>query len=198
MTGVQTCALPILITQSQGIPRRGEPDPTWHIALMWPIFYGIMFADLGHALLLMGFGLLFKMKGQGTLSRWGMLIAMSGFSAAVAGTFTGEVFGFHLDHLAIFEDLLHKGGLLYPIADFIGILSVAELTFDQVINILKVSLFIGIIHLVWAMVLRIRRLAHEGHKLVMYFEAIPNITLDRKSTRLNSSHMSESRMPSSA
>ena len=58
-----------VITQSQGIPRKGEADPTPMIALMWPIFYGVMFADLGHGLLLMGLGLVFKLKGQGTLSR---------------------------------------------------------------------------------------------------------------------------------
>jgi V/A-type H+-transporting ATPase subunit I len=166
-----------VITQSQGIPRKGEADPTPMIALMWPIFYGLMFADMGHGLLLMGMGLLFKVKGQGSLSRWGMLIAISGASAAIAGVGAGEMFGYHLDHMGPFEGLLEKGGMLHSVSWLVGILSVAELTFEQVINILKVSLFIGIIHLVWAMVLRIRRLAHEGHKLVMYMEAIPNITL---------------------
>jgi V/A-type H+-transporting ATPase subunit I len=166
-----------VITKSQGIPKKGEPDPTPMIALMWPIFYGLMFADMGHGLLLMGLGLLFKVKGQGDLSRWGMLIAISGASAAIAGVGTGEMFGYHIDHMGPFEGLLEKGGALYPVSWIVGILSVAELTFDQVINILKVSLFIGIIHLVWAMVLRVRRLAQEGHKLVMFTEAIPNITL---------------------
>ncbi|MCV0372940.1 MAG: ATPase [Nitrosarchaeum sp.] len=166
-----------VITQSQGIPNKGEADPTPMIALMWPIFYGLMFADMGHGLLLMGMGLLFKVKGQGNLSRWGMLIAISGASAAIAGVGAGEMFGYHLDHMGPFEGLLEEGGALHSVSWIVGILSVAELTFDQVINILKVSLFIGIIHLVWAMVLRIRRLAHEGHKLVMYMEAIPNITL---------------------
>ena len=51
------------ITDSQGFPKKGELDPTPMIAIMWPIFYGIMFADLGHGLLLMGMGLLFKVKG---------------------------------------------------------------------------------------------------------------------------------------
>lgn len=166
-----------VITESQGIPKPGEPDPTWMIALMWPIFYGIMFADLGHALLLMGFGLLFKAKGQGTLSRWGMLVAISGFSAAIAGLFTGEAFGYHLDHLAPFESLLHEGGALYPVSKFIGVLSVAELTFEQVILILKVSIFLGIVHLVWAFVLRIKRYWKEGKKIPMYFEAIPNLVM---------------------
>jgi V/A-type H+-transporting ATPase subunit I len=145
--------------------------------MMWPIFYGLMFADMGHGLLLMGLGLLFKVKGQGDLARWGMLIAISGASAAIAGVGTGEMFGYHISHMGPFEGLLAEGGALYPVSWIVGILSVAELTFDQVINILKVSLFIGIVHLVWAMVLRIRRLAQEGHKLVMFTEAIPNITL---------------------
>ena len=42
-----------VITESQGIPKKGEADPTPMIALMWPIFYGLMFADVGHGLLLM-------------------------------------------------------------------------------------------------------------------------------------------------
>jgi V/A-type H+-transporting ATPase subunit I len=166
-----------VITKSQGIPKKGEPDPTPMIALMWPIFYGLMFADMGHGLLLMGLGLLFKVKGQGDLSRWGMLIAISGASAAIAGVGTGEMFGYHISHMGPFEGILEEGGALHSVSWIVGILSVAELTFDQVINILKVSLFIGVIHLVWAMVLRVRRLAQEGHKLVMFTEAIPNITL---------------------
>jgi V/A-type H+-transporting ATPase subunit I len=166
-----------VITKSQGIPKKGEPDPTPMIALMWPIFYGLMFADMGHGLLLMGLGLLFKVKGQGDLARWGMLIAISGASAAIAGVGTGEMFGYHISHMGPFEGILEEGGALHSVSWIVGILSVAELTFDQVINILKVSLFIGIIHLVWAMVLRVRRLAQEGHKLVMFTEAIPNITL---------------------
>jgi V/A-type H+-transporting ATPase subunit I len=164
-----------VITQSQGLPKRGEADPTPMISLMWPIFYGIMFADLGHGLLLMGFGLLFKIKGQGNLSRWGMLIAISGASAAVAGVGAGEMFGFHIDHFEPFEKLLE--GPLHPISWLVGVVSVAELTFEQVITILKVSIFLGVIHLVWAFILRIKRLHKEGHKQMMIFEAIPNLTL---------------------
>jgi V/A-type H+-transporting ATPase subunit I len=166
-----------VITKSQGIPKAGEPDPTPMIALMWPIFYGLMFADMGHGLLLMALGLLFKFKGQGELSRWGMLIAISGASAAIAGVAAGEAFGFHLDHMGPFEGLLEEGGALHSVSWIVGILSVAELTFDQVINILKVSLFIGIVHLVWAMSLRVIRLLKEGHKMIVFTEAIPNITL---------------------
>ena len=164
-----------VITDSQGIPKRGEFDPTWMIALMWPIFYGLMFADLGHGLLLMGLGLLFKFKGQGNLSRWGMLLAISGGAGAIAGIFQGEMFGFHLEHLVVFESLLHEGGPLHSIDWLIGVISVAELTFEQVIMILKVSIFLGVVHLGWAFILRIHNYWRTGDKDTMIFEAIPNL-----------------------
>ena len=166
-----------VITQSQGIPKKGESDPTPMIALMWPIFYGLMFADLGHGLLLMGLGLVFKLKGQGNLSRWGMLIAISGASAAIAGVGTGEMFGFHIDHIQPFEGILEEGGALHSVSWLVGAISVAELDFDQVIMILKVSLFLGIIHILWAFALHIKKLYQDGHKTTMITEAIPNVTL---------------------
>ena len=166
-----------VITESQGIPKHGETDPTPMIAIMWPIFYGLMFADVGHGLLLMGLGLIFKLKGQGNLSRWGMLIAISGAAAAIAGVGQGEAFGFHIHYFEPFGTLLDEGGALYPISWIVGVISVAELTFDQVITILKVSLFLGIVHILWAFALRIIKLAKDGQKLTMFTEAIPNVTL---------------------
>ena len=41
-----------VITETQGIPRTDEVDPTPIIAFVWPLFFGLMFADLGHGLLL--------------------------------------------------------------------------------------------------------------------------------------------------
>ena len=166
-----------VITDSQGTPKRGEFDPTWMISLMWPIFYGIMFADLGHGLSLMALGLLFKFKGQGGMSRWGMLLAMSGAAAAIAGIFQGEVFGFHLEYFAPFGALLHEGGPLHSISWLVGAITVAELTFEQVILILKVSIFIGVIHLGWAFLLRIHRYRRTGNRDGVIFEGIPNLLM---------------------
>lgn len=166
-----------VITESQGIPKRGETDPTPMIAIMWPIFYGIMFADFGHGILLMLLGLLFKFKGQGTLARWGMLIAISGGSAAFAGILTGEAFGFHLIDFPPVQSLLAEGGSLHPIKWLVGVISVSELNFMQVIKILKVSIFLGIIHLVWAFILHIRRLQRRKDKLTMFTEAIPTLVM---------------------
>ena len=166
-----------VITESQGIPKHGEADPTPMIAIMWPIFYGIMFADFGHGILLMLLGLLFKFKGQGTLAKWGMLIAISGGSAAFAGILTGEAFGFHLETFTPVHALLEEGGPLHSIEWLVGIISVSELNFDQVIRILKVSIFLGIVHLVWAFILHIRRLYKRGDKFTMFTEAIPTLVM---------------------
>jgi V/A-type H+-transporting ATPase subunit I len=166
-----------VITDSQGIPKKGEFDPTWMIALMWPIFYGLMFADVGHGLLLMGLGLLFKFKGQGNLSRWGMLLAISGGAGAFAGIFQGEIFGFHLEHFIGFEMLLHEGGPLHSISWLVGSISISELSFDQVIMILKISLFLGVIHLSWAFILRIWNHVRRKERDAVIFEAIPNLLM---------------------
>ncbi len=166
-----------VITDSQGLPKKGEFDPTWMIALMWPIFYGLMFADVGHGLLLMGLGLLFKFKGQGNLSRWGMLLAISGGAGALAGIFQGEIFGFHIEHFIGFEMLLQEGGPLHSISWLVGSISISELSFDQVIMILKISLFLGVIHLSWAFILRIWNHVRRKERDAVIFEAIPNLLM---------------------
>src|SRR4029450_3164009 len=45
-----------VITETQGIPSPGEVDPTPIIAFVWPVFYGLLFADFGVGLLFFGLG----------------------------------------------------------------------------------------------------------------------------------------------
>jgi V/A-type H+/Na+-transporting ATPase subunit I len=156
------------VTETQGLPRYGETDPTRIISFVWPIFYGLMFADFGHGILLFGLGMLFKIRGNGRLKMWGTLVAASGLAAAVAGFGTGEMFGFHFDHLPVFEEIAHA-------LPFVGLLSVAELSFEQVIKILAVSVFVGIIHLLLAFALRLRADWRLGNKLMVYTHDIPAI-----------------------
>ncbi|MGI0019342.1 MAG: V-type ATP synthase subunit I [Nitrososphaera sp.] len=157
-----------VVTETQGLPRYGETDPTRIISFVWPIFYGLMFADFGHGILLFGLGMLFKIRGNGRLKMWGTLIAASGLAAAVGGLGTGELFGFHFDHLPVLEGLTEA-------LPFIGLLSVAELTFEQVIKILAVSVAVGIVHLLLAFFLRLRADWRVGNKLLVFTHDIPAI-----------------------
>ena len=158
-----------VITETQGIPRYGEVDPTPIIAFVWPFFYGLMFADFGHGILLFGLGMLFRYRGNGALRTWGTLIAASGAAATLAGLGTGEMFGFHFEELAILAPIFA------PLEGFVGILSVSELTFDQVVKILEVSIAIGIVHLLLAFSLRLHADLKQGNKSLVFYHDIPTI-----------------------
>jgi V/A-type H+/Na+-transporting ATPase subunit I len=157
-----------VITETQGLPRYDEVDPTPIIAFVWPLFYGLMFADLGHGLLLFGLGMLLRQKGNGSIRTWGTLLAASGAAASIAGLATGELFGFHFDQIAV----------LAPLAEalpFIGMLSVSELTFAEVTKILEVSIAIGIVHLLLAFSLRLHADFKRRNKLLIWTKDIPTI-----------------------
>ena len=158
-----------VITTTQGVPRYSETDPTPMIAFVWPLFYGLMFGDLGHGLLLFGFGMLLRNRGVGSIRTWGTLLSASGAAASIAGLVTGEFFGWHL-HEVMVLDLLNA-------IPFIGILQVSELSFDQVILLLKISIAIGIIHLVSAFLLNILRNLRRGRKIEVYLQNVPTLVM---------------------
>ena len=157
-----------VITETQGLPRYGEVDPTPIISIVWPVFYGLMFADFGHGILLFGLGMLFRIRGNGRLKVWGTLIAASGVAAAVGGLGTGEMFGFH------FNDLAVLGGFAKALP-IIGLLSVSELTFEQVVKILAISIAIGIVHILMAFFLRLRADLKAGNKTLAFLHDVPII-----------------------
>jgi V/A-type H+-transporting ATPase subunit I len=158
-----------VVTETQGIPRYGEVDPTPIIAFVWPAFYGLMFGDFGHGILLFGLGMLFRYRGNGSLRTWGTLIAASGVAAAIAGLGTGEMFGFHFEEIAILAPIFA------PLQGFVGLLNVSELTFERVVMILEVSIAIGIVHLLMAYFLRLRADFKQGNRLLVFYHDIPTI-----------------------
>jgi V/A-type H+/Na+-transporting ATPase subunit I len=158
-----------VITETQGLPDYGELDPTPIIAFVWPVFYGIMFADLGHGLLLFGLGMFLRYRANGSLKTWATLLAVSGAAASIAGIGVGEIFGFHINEFSVLA------ALFAPLDGLVGALNVSELTFEQVVNILAVSVAIGIIHLLMALFLRLRSDILDKNKLVILTHDIPTI-----------------------
>lgn len=157
-----------IITETQGLPNYDEKDPTPIIAFVWPLFYGLMFADLGHGILLFGLGMLFRYRGNGSLTTWGTLIAASGAAAAIGGLGTGELFGFHMIELPILAPIAEQLG-------FVGMLSVSELTFEEVVKILEISIAIGVVHILLAFFLRLWANIKKHDKLMVYYHDIPTI-----------------------
>lgn len=81
-------------TEMFGVPRYNEIDPTPLIAITYIILFGIMFADLGHGLMLSLAGLLmWKLKKMPI----GKILIPCGFTSALFGCVFGSVFGY--EHL---------------------------------------------------------------------------------------------------
>jgi V/A-type H+-transporting ATPase subunit I len=78
-------------------PRYGELDPTWLIALTFPLIFGAMFGDVGHGIILAAFGMLIssgRVKALKSLSTLGGLITACGVWSTIFGFLYGSFFGF--------------------------------------------------------------------------------------------------------
>jgi V/A-type H+-transporting ATPase subunit I len=91
-----------MLVNTYARPRYGELDPTWLIAITFPLLYGAMFGDLGQGLVLALVGWLLssrKVKALRSMASLGGLITACGLVAAVFGVLYGSVFAF--------EDIIH-------------------------------------------------------------------------------------------
>jgi V/A-type H+/Na+-transporting ATPase subunit I len=79
------------MTLDRGVPRYNEIDPTPIVAFVFPVFFGIMFGDLGHGIVLLAFGAYLALKTKYTY--WGKLIIVLGISASIVGIVRGSFFG---------------------------------------------------------------------------------------------------------
>ncbi|AJG41007.1 MULTISPECIES: V-type ATP synthase subunit I [Thermotoga] len=79
------------ITRMFGLPSSDEIDPTPLTAIMFLMFFGMMFGDIGHglALALFGFGLYRRFKNDLLY-----IIGSAGISSSVFGMFYGSIFGY--------------------------------------------------------------------------------------------------------
>ncbi|HEY5984528.1 MAG TPA: V-type ATPase 116kDa subunit family protein [Anaerolineales bacterium] len=124
-----------LLVTTYARPRYGEVDPTWLIALTFPILFGAMFGDVGHGLLLAALGALLstrRVKMLSSLASLGGLITVCGLVAAAFGFLYGSIFGF--------EHVLHAAWL-QPGEDPLTILTVA---IGAGVVLLSVGFLIGI------------------------------------------------------
>ncbi|MFN2299901.1 MAG: V-type ATP synthase subunit I, partial [Anaerolineales bacterium] len=83
-------------------PRYNELDPTFLLAITFPLLFGAMFGDVGHGAVLMLLGILLasrRIKPLRGLAGLGGLVAICGASGLAFGFLYGSVFGL--------EDVLH-------------------------------------------------------------------------------------------
>jgi len=156
-----------LVTLAQGPPAHTEIDPTPIIAFIFPIFYGLMFADAGQGLILALAGLLVAQRLEPRYRRWGILLLTCGISATVGGLLTGEAFGLKLAELNF-----------GPITEFLAAISVLRLeTTEDIIRILALSVWMGALHLALAFLLDVQRSLKESKRVKALTLSLPTFLL---------------------
>ncbi|MEZ0248660.1 MAG: V-type ATPase 116kDa subunit family protein, partial [Thermoproteus sp.] len=96
------------IAYMYGVPSATEISPSALVSILFPIFFGWMFGDLGHGLLLLVLGLLLYTKlFGGRYKDWGVIWIVTGvFSMFFGGVVYGEFFGLPLSSLG-WDGLVH-------------------------------------------------------------------------------------------
>ena len=174
------------LTIGFGVPKSNEVDPTVLWLITYPLFFGLMFGDVGNGLVVIiassiiylykrrgltipddafgGLGGVFSMVIQGS-----PLLILSGFASLVVGFLYGTVFG----NVAWFKMITGLPGPLWfeP--------------FENIRLMLRLSITIGVIHIISGMVLKIFDEAHvkqyreliAGPGVWLWFYAAFGITL---------------------
>ena len=79
-----------LFVDMYGVPAYNEFDPTFFLALVYTLMFGMMFGDVGHGVVLMIVGTIIYLWKR---SKLGVIIAESGFMSTIFGFLYGSVFG---------------------------------------------------------------------------------------------------------
>jgi len=160
-----------IITKEQGTPGGHEVDPTPIISFVFPVFFGIMFGDLGHGLVLTLFAVLIRHRGTGSLRQWGNIFLGAGVSASVMGVVVGEFFGFSL-----YESLHIPGRTLLEIVQRpLG--SQATLNPEGISVSLEIALLIGVAHLTTGLALDVAQAIRGGETVELVTESLPALTM---------------------
>jgi V/A-type H+-transporting ATPase subunit I len=163
------------ITRNQGYPGGSEVDPTPIVSLVFPVFFGMMFGDLGNGIVVTAFALLLRQRGVGNVRQWGNIFLATGISSCVMGLLVGEFFGFPLYELVKIPPAVEI--VLRPPHVQQATLNPAGTT-----ALLILSIFIGIAHIITGLSLNVVQalraretvdlLTHKMPLLIMYISGI--------------------------
>ncbi len=158
-----------VLTGQQGTPGRYEVDPTPLISFIFPVFFGLMFGDFGHGLVLTFFAFLVRLRGTGSLRQWGNVFLAAGISATFFGAVFGEFFG-----LSLFSYI--------PIPPVIEILqrpigSAPVPNTAAIQTVMIISILIGIAHLTTVLSLDVYQGFKEGERAEVLVGKLPTLTM---------------------
>jgi V/A-type H+-transporting ATPase subunit I len=157
------------VTLEQGIPGGHEVDPTPIVSFVFPVFFGMMFGDVGHGLILTLFMLLVRQRSTGGMRQWANIFLVAGISAIVFGIVFGEFFEFSFFKIVPIP----------PVIEIIHRAAGAQDTFDasSVYLVMEVAILIGVAHLITALGLDVYQAVKAHDKIELWLEKVPVLTM---------------------
>ena len=149
-------------TLQRGIPLYSEIDPTPIIALVFPVFFGIMFGDLGHGITLLTVGAYLALRT--TYAYWGQLLTVFGVVCGVVGLLRGVFFG------VTFPTPLSQFFAIHPAFN-------ATLTLAYVPLLIEFAVLVGTFHLSSAYGIAIVNQLRSGRVADAAVNGIPTLLL---------------------
>ncbi len=161
-----------LITGEQGTPGREEVDPTPLVSFVFPIFFGFMFGDVGHGIILTLVALLIRQRGTGSMRQWGNIFLAAGVSAIVFGALVGEFFGSALNLYQLLSPVtVHQIEILtHP-------LGVDTPNTAAIQTVMVLAILIGVAHLTTGLSLDVFEALRAGEKVEAVVGKIPTLTM---------------------
>ena len=157
------------IVNAYGVPSHREINPGIFVALSFPIFFGIMFPDVGHGLILLLVGLWAlhvrktkKIKGDigKMIFNGAEAIILCGIFSIFFGFFFGEIFGYHLTE-KIPSTKKHFPLMRYMLSEkMFHLVEHDETQFNKFK--IKLAIVIGVIHILIGLVLNVYNKIKQG------------------------------------
>jgi len=162
------------ITLEQGIPGKAEVDPTPVVAFAFPVFFGMMFGDVGHGLILTLFMLLVRQRSTGNMRQWANIFLVAGISAIVFGAIFGEFFELSLYSFVPIPPVVE---IIHRAAGSADTFNFLPTPFAGVNLVFIASLLIGVAHLTTALGLDVYQAYKENDRTELLLEKIPVLTM---------------------
>jgi V/A-type H+-transporting ATPase subunit I len=162
------------VTMEQGIPAEHEVDPTPLVSFVFPIFFGMMFGDVGHGLILTAFFLWVRHVSTGNMRQWANMFVVAGVSAIVFGVIFGEFFELSFSSFVPIPAAIE---IIHRAAGAVDTFNFLPTPFAGINLVLIVSFLIGIAHLATALGLDVYQAAKAHDRAELWLEKVPVFTM---------------------
>ena len=162
------------ITLEQGLPAAHEVDPTPLVSFVFPIFFGMMFGDVGHGLILTAFMLLVRQRSTGSMRQWANMFVVAGISAIVFGIIFGEFFELSFSSFVPIPALIE---IIHRASGSVDTFNFLPTPFAGINLVLIVSFLVGIAHLTTALGLDLYQAYKAHERSELWLEKVPLFTM---------------------